>query len=179
MTVTLADFADPLTAADLDDVSRMVAGTGWHYELDNGRLLLMAPMKAWRADVSFRLCGTLRAHGRVAYQEQGVKISDRKVRYPDVSAFWSKPDGEAERHDPSAFALVVEVVSQDSVEDDRVTKPRIYAAAGIPEYWIVDRSPEDREDAIVEFFKLGPGGGYERTGTSRLSELEAESSASA
>lgn len=35
-------------------------------------------------------------------------------------------------------ALVVEIVSPGSQTNDRVTKRAIYAAAGVPAYWIVD-----------------------------------------
>jgi Uma2 family endonuclease len=173
MSLTLSDVLQgPLTEDDLADVGRLLADTGWRYELDNGRLILMAPMKAWQADVSARLRNILVAQHRHAYQEQGVRFSHRKVRFVDVAVFWDKPDPDADRHDPDAFSLVVEVVSPDSVEDDRVVKPRLYAGAGIPEYWIVDRSPDDRDDAVVEFFKLGQDGRYERTGAAVLSVLE-------
>jgi len=175
MGMTLAELpGHPLTEDDLGDVGRLLADTGWRYELDNGRLLLMAPMKSWHADVSRRICNLLISQGRPSYQEQGVRLSHRKVRYPDVSAFWERPDPDAERHDPSDLAIVVEVVSTDSVEDDRVVKPRLYAGVGIPEYWIADRCPDARDDALIEYFKLGQDGRYERTGGAVLSVLEAK-----
>lgn len=174
---TLQDLLhDPLSEDDLDEVGRCLADTGWRYELDNGRLILIAPMKAWHADVSARVRNLLVAQGRHAYQEQGVRIAHRKVRYADVTAFWERPDLDADRHDPGTFSLVVEVISPDSVEDDRVIKPRLYAGAGIPEYWIVDRSPDSRDDAVIEFFKLGQDGRYERTGGGVLSLLEGQGS---
>jgi len=136
----------------------------------------MAPMKAWHADVSARVRNVLVDQGRYAYQEQGVRLGHRRVRYTDVAAFWQQPDLDADRHDPDAFSLAVEVVSPDSVEEDRTTKARLYAAAGIPEYWIVDRRPGVPGDAVVEYFKLGQDGRYERTGTAVLSDLEREHS---
>jgi Uma2 family endonuclease len=161
-----------LTEGDLDQLGDSLAHTGIRFELDNGRLILMSPVKAWHMDVSRRLCNVLVARGKHAYQEQGIRISKRKVRYPDVGVFGVKPDLDRSRHDPATFSLVVEVVSPESVEEDRVVKPRVYAGVGIPEYWIVDRHPTDREDAVVEFFKLGVSGAYERTGEASLSELE-------
>lgn len=173
MTVPLYDLMErPLTEDDLDEVGRALRDTGIHYELDEGRLILMSPMKFWHADVSRRVCDLLIARGRHAGQEQGVRLSRRKVRFPDVVAFREMPDPDAGRHDPEDLTLVVEVVSPDSEEADRVTKPRLYANAGIPEYWIVDRHPGASRDAILEFFKLGEGGRYERTGEATLSELE-------
>ncbi len=61
--------------------------------------------------------------------------------------------------------LVVEVISPDSVERDRIRKYNDYEAAGVAEYWIVD--PEGRS---AEFYQLVdgryhpaelPGGVYE------------------
>jgi len=161
-----------LTEDDLDELGASLAHTGIRFELDNGRLILVSPVKAWHADIARRVCNALIARGKHAYLEQGIRISKRKVRYPDVGVFLVKPDLERSRHDPAAFALVVEVVSPDSVEEDRVVKPRVYAGAGIPEYWIVDRHPTNREDAAIEYFKLGVTGAYERTGQAALSELE-------
>jgi Uma2 family endonuclease len=50
--------------------------------------------------------------------------------------------------------LVVEVVSEDSVARDRVEKLAEYAAAGVPEYWLVDARPDRR---CAEFFRLIDG----------------------
>jgi hypothetical protein len=51
-------------------------------------------------------------------------------------------------------------------------------ARGIPEYWIVDRTPErSHDDAVVHLHRLtlaGAGPVYARDRTVRLSELEME-----
>src|SRR5262245_11628530 len=68
-------------------------------------------------------------------------------------------------HHPSSAHLVVEV-AESSLPQDRLTKAPIYAAAGIPEYWIVNlrqehvevhRSPETaaRRYAVVEIARRG------------------------
>jgi Uma2 family endonuclease len=142
MTAPLAELLDklmerPLSEADLEGLGRTLTDTGVHYELDEGRLILMSPMKSWHADVAARVRNVLVAQGRIAYQEQGVRLSNRRVRYADVSAFRQHPDPEASRHDPGDITLVVEVVSSDSERDDRVVKPGLYAEAGIPTYWIL------------------------------------------
>jgi Uma2 family endonuclease len=162
----------PLTEDDLDEVGAALRDTGIHYELDNGRLILMSPMKFWHADVSARIRNLLVAQGRHAAQEQGVRLSRSKVRFPDVAAFRDQPDPDAGRHDPADFTIVVEVVSRDSEEEDRTIKPDLYAGAGIPEYWIVSRHPGAPRDAVIEFFKLSRAGVYERTGEAVLSDLE-------
>jgi Uma2 family endonuclease len=176
MTVPLEDLTGlleaPLTEDDLDEVGRALRDTGIHYELDEGKLILISPMKFWHADVSRRVCDLLIAQGRYAGQEQGVRLDRRKVRFPDVTAFREQPDPDAGLYDPGDLTLVVEVISSDSAEADRVTKPRLYANAGIPEYWIVDRHPGAPRDAIIESFRLREGGRYEPTGEAVLSELE-------
>jgi Uma2 family endonuclease len=53
--------------------------------------------------------------------------------------------------------LVVEIVSPESDERDRVDKYGEYEAAGIREYWLLDR---DRRDAA--FFRLDGNGHYQR-----------------
>lgn len=50
--------------------------------------------------------------------------------------------------------LVVEVVSEDSVQRDRVDKFAEYAAAGVAEYWIFDAQPNPRRP---EFYRLADG----------------------
>lgn len=161
-----------LTEDDLDEVGRALGDTGIGYELDSGRLILMTPMKSWHADVSARVRNLLIAQGRIAYQEQGVRLGRGSVRFGDVVVFRRHPDPEASRHDPAEIELVAEVVSVDSMHDDRVVKPDLYGAAGIGEYWIADRRPGTSRDAVIEFFRLGQGGQYQRTGEAVLSELE-------
>lgn len=74
--------------------------------------------------------------------------------------------------------VAVEIISHDadrskdriSVRRDRETKFHGYAAAGIPEYWIVDEVPDDPLDASVEMYQLKDGA-YVPIRVVRLSEL--------
>jgi len=161
------DLQDPLTEDDVDALTSLERH-GIRFEIDSGRLILIAPRSLWHADVCLRLAN-LRPH---AYCRQGLRISRTTVRCPDVLMFRTQPALDASCHDPADVALVVEVISSDTVVEDRMVKPRLYAAVGIPDYWIVDRHPTDRRDATVEFFKFGAAGGYERVGQAALSELE-------
>lgn len=61
------------------------------------------------------------------------------VRCPDVVVLRAGAVDDVPRLDPADVLLVVEVVSQSSVETDWVTKRREYARAGIPAYLVVDR----------------------------------------
>jgi Uma2 family endonuclease len=167
MPILPVDLRDPLTEDDVDALSPLERD-GLCFEIDSGRLILIAPRTLWHSDICVRIAN-LRPH---AYRRQGLRMTRRTIRCPDVLAFCSRPDPDASGHDPAGVALVVEVVSADTAVEDRVVKARLYAGAGIPEYWIADRHPTDRGDATVEFFKLGVSGTYERTGAAALSDLE-------
>ena len=56
---------------------------------------------------------------------------------PDASIIRGEPD-DFERHPGAADTVLVIEVAHDSLERDRNWKRRIYAAAGIPVYWIVN-----------------------------------------
>jgi Uma2 family endonuclease len=58
------------------------------------------------------------------------------VPEPDVAVVPGDVDDYCESH-PDRALLLVEV-ADSSVKQDRLSKSRIYAAAGIPEYWIVN-----------------------------------------
>ena len=53
-------------------------------------------------------------------------------------------------------------------------KPEEYAGAGIPEYWLVERHPEDDYDAVINVYLLSPDGRYVLDRTVDLSALPGE-----
>jgi Uma2 family endonuclease len=65
---------------------------------------------------------------------------------PDVAVVPGAHDDYTDEH-PSVALLVVEV-SASSLQPDRLSKSRIYAGAGVPDYWIVNL-----RDACVEIFR--------------------------
>lgn len=66
---------------------------------------------------------------------------------PDVAIVPGVLADYVDRH-PSVALLVVEV-SASSLQQDRLSKSRIYAGAGVPDYWIVNL-----RDACVEVFRV-------------------------
>lgn len=95
---------------------------------------------------------------------------------PDVALIDGSFDPHGGAH-PSAAALVVEV-SHSSVVKDRTWKTRVYARAGIPEYWIVNlakrqlevhRDPDLEDGRYRSLSTLAPGG---RVSPLALPELE-------
>jgi Uma2 family endonuclease len=80
---------------------------------------------------------------------------------------------------PDELAVVIEVVSESSEEDDRFDKPRWYAHAGIGEYWRVEQG-EHGEAVIFQHQLARTADGtaaYVRTGLTTLTALEAGSGA--
>ena len=70
------------------------------------------------------------------------------MRIPDLAVIPAQPSAGGRYVDAREVPLAVEVVSASSVETDWVTKRAEYAAAGIPNYLIVDV----REDPVVYLF---------------------------
>lgn len=79
------------------------------------------------------------------------------VPEPDVAVLAGSV-ADYDRAHPTAALIVVEA-SESSLPQDRITKARIYAAAGIPEYWTVNlregclemlRAPDSKTGAYRE-----------------------------
>jgi Uma2 family endonuclease len=72
-------------------------------------------------------------------QANDVQLSPRRLFIPDVLVITD----EAARRPSGKFAatevvLTVEIVSPNSQSMDRITKPALYARAGIPFYWMIE-----------------------------------------
>jgi Uma2 family endonuclease len=65
-----------------------------------------------------------------------LALDDESEPEPDVAVVRGTPRDYLREH-PSAPALVVEV-AHDSLRADRILKARLYARAGIGDYWIVN-----------------------------------------
>ena len=100
--------------------------------------------------------------GKAYFAPLRVKTDNKKYREPDVVYLSNERDQQyPDRSRPPFGAdLVMEVVSEGEEARDRDTrqKPADYAAAGIPEYWIVDS--ENRTITVLsldgqEYFSRG------------------------
>jgi Uma2 family endonuclease len=106
-------------------------------ELLAGMLVRMSPQSALHADVVARLARLLeRAIGDRAMlrTHSPLALGDDSEPEPDVAVVRS---GDFTRQHPTGALLVIEVAAS-SLDNDRRVKATLYAAAGIPEYWIVD-----------------------------------------
>ncbi|MFC7882381.1 Uma2 family endonuclease [Streptomyces sp. NPDC057376] len=129
------------TADDLDELPNLPP----HTELIDGSLVFVSPQTAFHMR-------TIRLLDRALidqapdefeiYREFTVTLNDRNRPEPDVLVARAGADlGPKEtRLLHRDVLLAAEVVSEDSVDRDRETKPRKYAAAGITHYWRVEES---------------------------------------
>ena len=95
-------------------------------------------------------------------QHMRLRIRPGRSRDPDVILLLD-PRHPGRGPDEWAYAdVVMEVVSPDDPDRDYVDKRADYAAAGVPEYWIVDprdRTPADGRGRAVRVLTLN-GGAY-------------------
>jgi Uma2 family endonuclease len=88
-----------------------------------------------RAD---RLLRGVEAHGCHLHVQLPVTLSATQEPEPDVAVVRGTPDDYQRRHPGPADTLATIEVSDSSLTYDRTTKQRLYAAAGISPYWIVN-----------------------------------------
>jgi len=110
-----------------------------HVELLDGLVVASPQQGPLHAAVVSAADSALRAAvaGRATIRVQMPLIAGkRSVPEPDVAVVAGQPMDYARQH-PTTALLVVEV-ADSSLPQDRLTKSRIYAGAGVPEYWIVN-----------------------------------------
>ncbi|NJC12663.1 Uma2 family endonuclease [Micromonospora profundi] len=131
----------------LDDLTAMMAADENHrYEISpEGVVSIMPPPGYAHAIIATRLMVWLAQGGVPAdhvAQAVGLRIPGRDGgvggRIPDL-VVWSKAQADGVWLPVADVLLVVEIVSPGSEGVDTVTKRSEYAAAGIPQYWVVDQ----------------------------------------
>ncbi len=133
---------------------------GEQVELLGGVVVEMSPSGPVHAHVITVLAELLRAAtaGRaVVREEKPFAAGEHDEPEPDVAVV---PRGDYWEAHPDRAFLVVEV-ADTSLRTDRRVKPSIYAAAGVPEYWVVnlrDALIEVHTDIVSgEYTKIVPG----------------------
>ena len=143
---TLTAMAHPAPAASrctseefFELVARGVLAPDDRVELLEGVIVAMAPQNP-RPATSVHMIheAVSRAVGtRALVRQQFPLIAGLlSVPEPDVAVVPGGISDYLDRH-PTVAVLVVEV-ADSSIAQDRLTKSAIYAAAGVPEYWVVD-----------------------------------------
>jgi Uma2 family endonuclease len=127
----------PLRRAEYDRLVGLGMLRGENVELLYGRLVRMSPQGEPRVFSVTRLNKLLvrtlgdRAEVRV---QAPFGASDVSEPEPDLAIV---PPGDYLDEHPNRALLLIEV-ADSSLQDDRRIKGPLYAAAGVPEYWIVD-----------------------------------------
>ena len=111
------------------------------YELLEGEIIEMLPPGPFHGShvdrVNAKLIRQLpeRYHPRC---QGNVRLSDLSEPLPDFAIFRPHPDEYTSRLPMAKDVLLLIEVADSSLTHDRERKARIYARAGVPEYWIVD-----------------------------------------
>jgi Uma2 family endonuclease len=140
MTVAMSDLppADGWTTDDLDNLPE----DGVRRELLDGVLLVSPSPTDIHQIIAGRLMVALEESCPAELQvTQGVevRISPRRSFIPDVLVATDEAARRRARYyNPHEVMLAVEIVSPTSQSMDRITKPALYAAAGIPYYWRIE-----------------------------------------
>ena len=169
----------PIEDLDVDALASLPSG--YRYELHAGNLVVMTPSTYWHKVMARRLLLMLYSAGLEVLPDTGIRgDGSRDSRLPDLGVVSDLPADVADFSNlpSSAFRMVIEIVSENSPNGEYTEKARWYADRGIPEYWIVDRTPDRvHDDAQVHLHRLTLSGdrpAYARERSVRLSELEAE-----
>jgi Uma2 family endonuclease len=102
--------------------------------------------------------------GTVFYAPLRLRVAPGRFREPDLLLLLKANDPRNQDAVWLGADLVVEIVSPDHIERDTVMKRDDYAAAGIPEYWIVN--PHDETIVVLQL----SGATYVEHGVFRRSE---------
>jgi Uma2 family endonuclease len=161
--------ADGWTAADLD----LLPDDGRRYEIIDGSLVMSPSPDVDHQYMVWWLTSLLAAcapAGCAALPGANVSLSASSDRLlvPDVVAA-RRVDRTVLAFRPEDVLLVVEIVSRSSGSIDRVLKPKLYAQAGIPSFWRVERGAGG---VAVHVFGLGgrDSGEYEELRVVRSGE---------
>lgn len=158
-------FYPPPGGWTADDLDRLPPSAP-RFELIDGALIMMSPQTRFHGLVMRRLANAVEraAPGELSVEtEMTIKLGRRQRPEPDVVVL-NAPTAEAVRtwYRPEEVVLVVEIVSEESVERDRLTKPVKYAQAGIRHFWRVEK---EGDEPVVYVYELdGVTGAYVATG---------------
>jgi Uma2 family endonuclease len=129
---------------------------GHRYEIVDGSLHVTPPADGPHEAVVRALVTTLRGAAPPGWwvcSRLGIATGASNL-VPDVTVLRPRSSGSS-WSDPADVALVVEVEAPASRHYDRLLKPAVYAAAGIPAYWRVEI---DSGAPVVHVHGLEDGG---------------------
>ncbi|MFM8292051.1 MAG: Uma2 family endonuclease [Planctomycetia bacterium] len=110
-------------------------------ELIHGEIIDMSPIGSLHAALVARISMTFSQHvgdRAVVWTQNPVAIDDVSQPQPDVAVLRPRPDCYAAAHPRPADVLLVVEVADTTLAFDLAVKVPLYAAAGIPETWVID-----------------------------------------
>jgi Uma2 family endonuclease len=125
-----------------------ILGTRDRVELIRGEIIEMSPIgrrhRAFVYNLTQLLVLRLRDRATVSVQSP-LPLADETEPEPDLAVLRRRDVPYKDREAWAEDALLVIEVAESSLAYDRSTKLRLYAEAGIPEYWVVDCAAETVE----------------------------------
>jgi Uma2 family endonuclease len=125
-----------------------ILGEDDRVELIRGEIIEMSPIGPRHSAFVDNLARVLirRLPDDVIVRVQGpVALADDTEPLPDFTVLRRRPVSYKDREARAEDALLVIEVADTSLAYDRSTKQRLYAEAGIAEYWVVDCAAETVE----------------------------------
>ena len=138
----MSTITQPITVEQYDRmIEAGIIGEHDQVELIEGRLVPKMGRKRPHIQAgkrSFRAFSRILPPGWHVVKEDPIVASDLSKPEPDLSVVRGDVDDYNDRDvTASDLALVVEI-AQRSLTDDRTVMARVYAASGIPVYWIIN-----------------------------------------
>ncbi|GAB2463384.1 Uma2 family endonuclease [Streptosporangium sandarakinum] len=129
-----------------------------HVELVDGALVFMSPQKRFHESVIYGLRTALNSqapHHLKAVTQMDLVLGEKQRPCPDVVVIDAEAAKDRSRtsYKPDEVHLVIEVVSPESRFRDREVKPKLYAEAGIPHFWLVE---DKGGDPVIHVYQLDP-----------------------
>ncbi|WP_017542973.1 Uma2 family endonuclease [Nocardiopsis prasina] len=148
-------FLTPPGGWTADAMDRLPPGVP-RMELIDGALVLLSPQTRFHSHVMRHLANALEEAAPKNVDillEMTMKLGKYQRPEPDILVYEFE-EGKDDHLDwyqathvpPEDVLIAVEIVSPESRERDRTTKPMKYAAAGIPHFWRIE--PEETGPAI-------------------------------
>ncbi len=147
----------------LDRVQHGILDRSARVQLLEGRLIQMAPQGFVHLWTTSALAAALRevyGPAHAVLEEQPLQLDSHNLPEPDVAVL-TEPLGALRGIPTGSQTLLVAEVAWTSQSLDR-EKARLYAAAGVSHYWLVDA----KQRLVRAFSEPGPDG-YERVATLR------------